>query len=299
MRGMFAMIGASFLFVMNDTLVKLAAQVWPVSQVMAVRGFIAIAIGFCAVVATGNLGNAGVIKRPLVLARTVSEVSVAVFFISALSMMPLADLTAILMVSPLFITALATIFLGEIVGWRRWSAILGGFGGMLLVIQPWAEAVRGPDYTFAAILGICSVIGVALRDFATRKLTSDVPSVLVMLATAIGSCIAGLLLTPFEPWRSFDIAAFSYLAIAAFLVTGGNFLMIVACRDVDLSVVAPYRYSAVIWAILMGMFIFQEFPNKLALLGMTVIVTSGIYAIHRERVRRKQSAPDENSSLRK
>lgn len=295
---MLALTASSGIFSISDTLMKLSTGHWPVSQAMTFRGVVAIGLSLIAVAWTGNLSGLSALRNPLVLLRTVCEGALALMFIYALSLMPLADLTSILMLSPLVITAIVALFYGEQVGWRRWSAIMAGFVGMLMVIQPGQEA-RSDTYQFAVLLGLGSVAGVAARDLTTLRLKADVPSVVVMLGSAIGGCLAGLVLAPFETWRPWTHTPAIALIGAALLVSAANFLLIIASRGVDLSAVAPFRYSAVVFAILLGVSVFGDVPNQMALAGMGVIVASGVYLMHRERVRRQaraaaKSAADES-----
>lgn len=286
---MLAITGASSIFVFSDALAKYTSSYWPVAQFLTVRGLFAVALAALVVVLRGEGGKFGQILRPIIGARSFLEATIAISFISALSIMPLADLTSLLMASPLVITAIATLVFGEVVGWRRWTAIIAGFIGMLLVVQPGGAASAAPNYLFAATLGVIAVIGVALRDILTRRLGDDIPSVVVTFGTALGSCSAGLILSVITPWKPFDWAPLLLCMVTAVLLTAGNFLLIVGCRGVDLSAVAPYRYSAVIWAILVGYLAFGDVPNTLSIIGMGIIVSSGIYAMHRERVRAQQA----------
>ena len=288
-RGMLAITGASIIFVFSDALAKIATRSWPVAQYLTVRGVFAIAIAAALVVANGEVRNIGKIRHPLIIARSMLEAIVALCFITALSMMPLADLTSLLMLSPLVITVLAVLMFSEVVGWRRWSAIFAGFIGMVLVVQPGGAASAAPNYMFAVSLGLLSVLGVAARDIVTRRLNSDVPNVVVMLATSVGSCSAGLILSPIVPWQAFEWQPFLIAAGTSIMLTMGNFCMIIGCRGVDLSVVAPYRYSAVIWSISLGALVFGDLPNMLSIIGMCIIVASGIYTLHRERVRQREA----------
>ena len=290
-RGMLAITGASVTFVFSDALAKLSSLSWPVAQFMVVRGLFAIVIAAFIVVVSGERTRIGAIARPLVLVRSVLEALVGLSFLTALSMMPLADLTALLMLSPLVITIFAMLVFGEVVRWRRWAAILTGFTGMVL---PGGAASAAPNYMLAVSLGLLAVVGVAARDIVTRRLGDDIPSVVVMLATAIGSCTAGVLMSMITPWKPFAWTPFLLCAGTSLLLTFGNFLMILSCRGVDLSVVAPYRYSAVIWSIALGALVFGDMPNALAIFGMVLIVASGIYTLHRERVRRRESERKNN-----
>ena len=287
---MLAMTLASMTFVFSDTLTKIATRSWSVAQVLTVRGLFAVSIAYLVVQLAGEGRKLGDAFHPLVLVRAAVELIAAMTFISALALMPLADLTSIMMLTPLVIAAVATLFFGEKVGWRRWSAIVVGFLGLLLVVQPGQAHSATPNYAYAAILALVCVLSVSVRDIVTRRLNADIPSVVVMLGTSIGSCSAGVVLSGVEPWFAFNWPAFLACLIAALFVTFSNFMVIFACRGVDLSAVAPYRYSAILWSILLGYLVFGDQPNWLSLAGMAIIVGSGVYLMHRERIR-AQEAP--------
>lgn len=288
-RGMLAITIASSIFVFSDALAKYVGQSWPVAQFLTVRGVFAISFAFAIVLARGQGAHLHDLARPMVLLRSALEAFIAITFISALGMMPLADLTAVLMITPLFITIIAIFMFGERVRWRRWSAIAAGFLGVLLVIQPGGAESAAPSYMTGALLGLACVAGVAVRDIATRKLGDDIPSVVVALGTAMGSFAGGVLLCLVTPWKPFATTPFLLSVMAAVLLTAGNLLLIIGCRGVDLSLVAPFRYSGVIWAIVIGYLVFGDMPDAISLLGMAVIVASGIYTLHRERVRKKEA----------
>lgn len=285
LRGILAMTGASIVFVFSDALAKYTAAYWPIAQILTVRGFFAIAVGLAAVIWAGTWRSLPLIRSRLIVGRSVVEGYTALSFLCALPLMPLADLTSLLMLSPLVITAIATLFLGETVGWRRWSAIGLGFLGMLLVVQPSGAPAGAPYYYWGVVLGLMAVAGVAMRDLLTRRLSPGMPSTVVTLGASIGSCCAGILLSVREPWAEFHWVPLVCCILAAVIVTTGNFLIVLACRGVDLSIVAPYRFSSVFWSILIGALAFSEIPNLISLGGMAMIVASGVYTLHRERVR--------------
>jgi len=287
------MVSASVVFIFSDSLAKYAAQFWPVGQILTIRGLFSVLIGVAVVIVYRMWHRIGALREPIVIGRSLVEGFTTITFISALPMMPIADLTSILMLSPLVITALAIVVYGEVVGWRRWSAIVAGFAGMLLIVQPSGGATAAaPQYFLGAALGLCAVFGVAVRDIITRKLNADIPSVVVTVGTSLGAGGAGLVLSMFQPWAGFAWVPFLCCVVAAAIVTAGNFLVVLACREADLSLVAPYRFSAVIWAIMLGALVFGEYPGWLSLVGMAIIVASGVYTLHRERVRRREAQRD-------
>jgi len=292
-RGMLAMTAASMLFICSDVIAKLVSRTWTVGQMLTVRGLFAILLAAAVAIFAGAGRRLPMVMRPLLVARGALEGMMALTFLYALSLMPLADLTAIMMLSPLAITALSTLIFKEQVGWRRWGAIFAGFVGMLCVVQPGGAASASPNFAFAAGLGLLAVLCVAVRDTLTRRLPAEIPSVIITVSAAAGSFAGGLVLSGFQGWAAFAWTPFLASFAAAIIVTAANLLLILACRDVDLSVVAPYRYSAVIWSIVMGIAVFGDVPNLLSFTGMAIITTSGIYTMHRERVRRREALEKE------
>lgn len=284
LRGIVAMMLAMGLFVINDTLVKLAREHWEAGQIMAVRGLFGLVIMAVWLRQSGALGKLNLVLRPPMLGRGALEAGIAAAFITALGFMPLAEITAILMLAPLLITALSMILFGEKVGWRRWSAVVVGFLGMLLVVRPGDGAFP----LFALALAFVSVLGVAARDITTRRLPLDVPTAVIALMSIIGTTLAGAILSLFgDGWRPITPELALIIAAAALFVALGNYSIVAACRDAELSVVSPFRYVVIIWAVLLGILVFGDWPSPVALAGIALIGASGLYTLHRERIRQK------------
>jgi drug/metabolite transporter (DMT)-like permease len=283
-RGILAMLLAMAFFIANDSLLKLASETLPPGQIMAVRGLFATAIALSIVAAAGQLGSLRKLASPFGVLRACLEAVVAFLFISSLSHLPLAIITAIVQSTPLVMT-LAMVMLGlERVRWRRWSAIIVGFLGVLVIVRPGPEGLN-----IYALMALAAAVLVAGRDLATRFLPADVHSTVVALASTAAVGLAGLLAGFNETWPPLAARELSYILGAAVLVTLGNLANIVAFRDTDVSVVAPFRYSVILWAILSGLVVFGELPNATAFVGIALIVASGVYTIHREQVRQREA----------
>jgi drug/metabolite transporter (DMT)-like permease len=289
LRGIFAMMLAMGAFVVNDTLVKLVRVHWETGQVLAVRGVFALLLLTVWIVAAGQFGRLGAIRRPSLVGRGVLEAAIAAAFITALGMMPLADITAILMMAPLLITALSMVLFGEKVGWRRWSAVAVGFAGMLLVIRPGGNSVA----PLALGLALASVVGVALRDLMTRRVPADIPSVIIAVTSTLGTFAIGLALSALGgEWRPITLQLVGLSAAAAAFVILGNYAIIEACRDVELSVVSPFRYVVILWAVFLGYTVFGQIPTPVSIAGIALIAASGLYTLHRERIRHRARPGD-------
>lgn len=283
LRGIVAMMLAMALFTLNDTFVKLARVYWEAGQVLVIRGVFALVMLAIWLKLAGISDRIGMMFRPALVLRGMIEAGIATAFITAVGQMALADITAILMMAPLIITALSMIFFGEKVGWRRWSAVFVGFGGMLLVVQP-----GGGVPITALVLALLAVIGVGFRDIVTRRIPVEIPSVVVAITSTLGTLLGGLLLVGAgEAWRPMPPHLLMLTGSAAAFVILGNYAMIEACRDVELSVVSPFRYIVILWAVVLGIVVFGEWPTSVAIAGIALIGASGLYTLHRERVRQR------------
>lgn len=279
-RAIMAMCAAMALFVANDAFVKLAAAQLPTSQIMALRGACVVAIMLAAVHLMGFTKDLRRARQPIIVLRSFLEATVAFVFITALAHMGLAELTAIFLTAPLFMTAASAFVLKEKVGWRRWTAVVMGFVGMLIIVRPSWEGVN-----IYAILGVLSAAGAVTRDMITRKVDPATPSLIVSLTTGAAVAIAGLALAPFDTWVTPSMITWAYVVAAAIFVAAGNYAVIVAFRTGEVSAVSPFRYTVMLWALLAGYLVWREIPDGPALLGTTIIVASGLYVIHRERLR--------------
>ncbi|MBK0397821.1 DMT family transporter [Limibaculum sp. M0105] len=279
------MRGAAFMsvsmagFVVNDTLVKLASSDMSVFQLLFVRGLMASAL--IAVIAwRAGAFRAHIVPRDrrVLALRVVGEMAAATLFLTALFQMPLANVTAILQSGPLGITLAAAVFLGEPVGWRRVSAIIIGFTGVLLIVRPGAEG-----FSSASLFAIAAVAFVVLRELATRQLSPGVPSLLVVFATASAVSIMGGAVTLFDDWRPLSGPTLALLAGSAIAVNVGYFFGVKAVRVGEIGFVAPFRYAVMIWALVLGYAVFGDLPDALTLTGAALVVGSGVYSFHREQ----------------
>jgi drug/metabolite transporter (DMT)-like permease len=279
-RGIIAMLTAMSLFCCNDALMKLAREAFPTGQAVTLRTGFAIVAGLVMVAMMGDWRKLPSGLRPLVLGRGAVEALCAVTFIWALGLLPLATITAILMASPLLIVVLAVLLRIETVGWRRTIALAVGFVGVLIVMRPSADG-----FSLAALIALASAFLVAIRDLMTRMIGDDVPSTVISLTTTVIVGSLSLSLGTLETWQSPWRIELLYLGLAALLVTAGGFCIISAFRNTDVGVVAGYRYSVVLVAVLIGWLVWSETPDRIAFAGIALIVGSGLYTLHRQRVR--------------
>jgi drug/metabolite transporter (DMT)-like permease len=280
LRGIVAILCGQALFVGSDSVVKLAGETMPATQIMAIRGLIAVALMAVYVAATTDLERWRLLLRPLVVIRATLEAALAVLFLLALPHMPLADITVTQQIVPLVLTVLSAVILGEAVGWRRWAAVVIGFAGVAMVLQP-----TGEGFNVYAILALLCALFVAFRDLLTRKLHDAIPTSIVTLGSTISVCLAGFVGAPLQNWQPLSLYVAALLAASAILVSVANMFIVRAFRGVEVSVVVPFRYAAVVWATLLGFVIWGYIPNALAIAGTVIIVASGLYTMHREAMR--------------
>lgn len=274
------MLVAMAAFVVNDSMVKLSSAEMGVPQIMAVRGAMATVLLAALAYARGAFRSPRVILQPMVLVRTVADIGATVFYISALASLPLANATAIFQALPLTVTLGAALFLGEPVGWRRWTAIGVGFLGVLVIVRPGLEG-----FTAASLYVLASVLCAAVRDLVTRRLPMAIPSLFISVATAFAVMLTGWAMVPFTEWTPLEPRQFGTLAVAAVMIGVGYIFIVEAMRTGDMGFVAPFRYSILLFALLIGILVFGERPDALVLLGSAIVVASGGYTLYRERRR--------------
>jgi S-adenosylmethionine uptake transporter len=210
----------------------------------------------------------------------VAEIGAAWFFILALFNLPLANVTAVLQALPLTVTLAAALFMGEKVGWRRFTAIGVGFGGVLLIVRP------GPEgFNIYALSALAAVACVTLRDLVTRRLTPSMPSLLVAAAVSGMVTVFAGLASVTETWAPLRGDVALRVAGAAGFVILGYVFSVGAMRVGEIGTVAPFRYTGLIWALVLGLVVFGEWPDALTLTGAGIVAATGLYTLWRERVR--------------
>lgn len=211
--------------------------------------------------------------------RILGEVASTITFLLALRHMQLASLSAIMQSLPLAVTLAAAVLLGAPVGWRRMAAILVGFCGVLMIVRPGTD---GFDHW--ALLGLASVGFVVLRDLTTRGLSRDVPSAGVALLAAASVTLTAMLALPFEGWVPVTPVAWVKITAAAGFLIVGYLTIVMTMRVGDIAIIAPFRYTALIFALILGWLVFGQFPDGWTLAGSVIVMATGAYTFHRERV---------------
>jgi len=282
-QGALLMVGSQVAFTVNDTMLKGLSGEVPFFQAMFVRG-LGVAILMAAMCWWMGLLRFNIARedRLRVVIRTLAEAAAAFFFVSALFNMPIANATAILQVLPLAVALGAWLVLGEPLGWRRFAAIAVGFVGVLLVVRPGFEG-----FTVWSLYALAAVLSVTVRDLATRRMTSTLPSLTVAFAGSLGVLAFAAVGAWFVDWQPMSIGSASLMAGAIVSLIVAYLLSVAVMRVGDIAVIAPFRYTSLVAALIFGLVFFDEWPDALTLLGSVIIVASGLYTLWRERAVRK------------
>ncbi len=277
--GALFMMASMFSFTVNDTFIKLTDGALPLSQLLTLRGILStVLILGLALVLRGIRFDLGRQAWGLVGLRCLTEIGAAYFFLTALFHLPLANVTAVLQSLPLAVTLGAFLFFGEPVGWRRFVAIAVGFVGMLLIVRPGADG-----FSIWSIYALIAVLFVTARDLVTRKLPPSTPSLTVTLVTSLSVTVWFAASSVAQPWVPVSADLWGLIAGSAFFILGGYFFSIQAMRGGDVSFVAPFRYTSLLWALALGWFVFGDWPQPLTFLGAGIVVAAGLFTFYRER----------------
>ena len=281
-RGIVAILACMSAYSVNDALVKQILVSHPVGEVIFVRGVMACTIIGALAFGLGHGHQLRAAMDRVLAMRSVYDGLSTFCFIAALSQMPMASVAAVLQIAPLLITVLSVIVYRELVGWRRWIAIAVGFAGALLILKP----APGTFDVFALVAAGAAFFS-ALREMQTRRIHAGVPTLVIAFWGAIAITFCGALTGLTEQWKPIAADELVKLLIAAIFVAIAIYLMAAAYRGVDLSVVAPFRYSYLLTSAIAGYLVFAEVPDGWSIAGAVLIAASGLYLLHREAVRRR------------
>ncbi len=278
-RGAGLMVLAMLLFALEDMFIKFLAVGLPIGQIVGMLGIGSAALLALALRSQQQALFTRQILTPAILLRALGELVGTIGFVSAIVLIPLSTASAILQATPLFVTLGAALFLQEQVGWRRWTAVFVGFLGVLLIIRPGLEG-----FDWHSLFAVQGVIGLGIRDLATRRIPRETTSLqlsfwafLILLpAAGFMMWLNGETLTAPDPrgWLIYAIAMI--IGIAAY------YTIVAAVRLGDISFVSPFRYSRILFALIIGIAVFSEKPDALTLIGAAIIVGSGLYTLWRE-----------------
>lgn len=283
LRGIALIVSASLFFTLSDAISKVLGETMPVVEIGFFRYvvFVLMAVGLCAQAGSRPWRVQDPVRQVL---RGLALVGSGLFFIQALRFLPLADAAAVGFISPLLITALSVPMLGERVGVRRWAAVAVGLVGVLLVVRPGTGAFR-PEALW--VLGSSTTWAVA--SVLTRQMSGRDDSATTILWSAVTGLIVLSVLLPFE-WQAPSVRDLWLCLLLGVLASTGQYLMVLAYRFAGASTLAPFIYVQLAWSTSLGWLLWGTLPDGWTWMGTAIIVASGIYTVHRERVRAREAA---------
>lgn len=281
MKGSAYMLLAMASFALGDAIMRLMASSMPLSQILVLRGCFAFIAFLSICLITDQMAPLSALRNRALMLRIAGEIIATFSFFTALFNMPFANASAIMQALPLTVTMGAAFFFGEAIGWRRITAILFGLIGVLFVIKPGLEG-----FNSYALYCLVAVIGATLRDLATRKLDRNISSLFVSLVTVVAVMIFAGFLSLWQTWQPVSYYDITWLAFASVFLMSGFFAIISAMRVGEVAVVTPFRYSVLLFAVIIGYLVFKEIPDYLTIFGSAIIIASGIYTLYRESIHR-------------
>jgi drug/metabolite transporter (DMT)-like permease len=283
LRGILAILAASTAYVMHDAMAKLLSEELAISEVIIVRGVIGTAMLVAGVFVLRATRPLAVLFEPMMLVRLIATGGASLFIILALKNLPLPTVTTVLQATPLIVTAGAALMYGDAVGWRRWTAVLVGFLGVVLIVKP------GGGFGDAGYLVLLSLLCTTTRDLSTRGIPKHIPSIYVAAAGSVVSTMTGFVILPFDTaWTFPSPFAWTLMVASAAFVFVATTFMTVGLRTGEIAVVAPFRYVPVPLALLLGFWLWGDVPDWIAALGIALVLGAGLYTLHRERASLKR-----------
>lgn len=286
LRGIVLMLLAMGGFAIEDMFVKWAAQDLPTGQILLLLGIFGTPVFALMARHQGGSFWTRDLLHPAVMWRNIGEMVGTFGFITALALTELTTATAIFQASPLAVTLGAALFLGEKVGWRRWTAISVGFLGVMVIIRPGFDG-----FQLASLWSVLAVFGLSVRDVATRRIPARIVTAQVAAwgFAAVGGLGAGMLVVSGGAQVP-DLKAALWIGGALSFGVAAYWAVTQAMRVGEVAVVTPFRYSRLVYAMIIGIIVFGERPDALTLTGAALIIGSGLYTFARERMRARAEA---------
>ena len=264
-------------FVLNDAFVRLAGDSLPLAQILFIRGLITTVV-LLAIAIYGGLFSSTVSKKDkwCIFFRSLAEALTTYFLLTAVLNMPFANVTAILQILPMTVTLAAAFVFKEKVGITRITLILIGFFGVLLIINPLVDG-----FNLYAIYALVAVFLITIRDLITRKISSTVPAILPTVSASFGVLLFSVILLINTPLQPLNTQNTLFILSAAFFIIFGYYTAVLVMRGGEISFISPFRYSAILFALILGLIFFDEKPDKTAFLGIVIVMLAGIFLMSR------------------
>jgi drug/metabolite transporter (DMT)-like permease len=281
LRGILCSLAGIFLLTTSDAGVKWLTDTLPFGEVLFIRTLFAMFAIALIVWHRGGIASLHIVSPRNLAVRALFGTGSTFIIVASLSLLPIGEVLTMVFVTPLLVAALATPLLGERVGWHRWLAILAGFAGVVIMLRPGAET-----FTLAALLPLLAALVASLRDIVTRRISATESSLAILAFSILGLLAASLATLPFG-WRPPGAIDIAIAGASGLLFGAAHYLMIEGYRHAEASLVAPFRYTNLIWAPLWGFVLWHEVPGIGLLTGAPLIAAGGLYVLYRERADRK------------
>ena len=276
LAGIGLMLLSVSLFSLNDAVGKWLVAAYPVGEALLIRSLVALALLAPFVWRHGRAAFAAAPRPRLQVVRALISTTEVVCFFWSVGYLPLADVITFYLAAPIYVTALAPFVLGEHVGWRRWAAVLVGFGGVLLALDPSAAALSAP-----ALVALAGSLLYAVLLILTRVLRNTANVVLVASQVATTAAF-GLVMAPFG-WVAPPPGDFALMVLFGVLAMGGLACLNLSLKTAAASVVVPYQYTMIVWGVVLGLLVFGDRPRGHMLAGAAVIIAAGLFIFFREQ----------------
>jgi drug/metabolite transporter (DMT)-like permease len=261
---------------MNDAATKYLAESYPMGQVLGLRQLAALLMIIVYVWWSDSWRDLRINNRSGHAWRAAIHVASAVVIIWALTLLPIATVTAIVFSSPIVVLVFSMRFVGEHVSWQHWVAVIVGFGGVLVIIRPGSV-----NFEWALLVAVAAAFVSGFRDLMTRRLSRTDSSISMLFWASILLIIVSFLTLPLG-WKPLTLASSFWFIVNGLLNAGAHFLMIEALRLGDAALVSPFRYTAILWATLTGFLVWHEFPDTPTMIGAAMLIVSGVMIIRRQ-----------------
>ena len=278
--GILYMVLCMFFFSINDAFIKyilfLYKDITILGEIIFIRGICSTIILALYLYHENKLSLKVITSKPLHLRGLVESIA-AIFFFLGLMFLPFGELYSLMNLAPILITASGAFILNEKVGWRRWTAVICGFIGVLIVINP-----NNLKFGFSFIYPLIAAIFITQRDTITRKFLNQYDSLQIVFITSLSVTVFfgfGMFLN----YKPIDLKIFIYIFLSAFFVTLGYYFSILTIKTANISTTSPFRYTIIIFGIILGYFVFNEIPALNMILGSLIIISSGIFIILRQK----------------
>ena len=282
-RGILSMIAGGGALTVSDAATKWLTASLPIGEILFVRALVVVLVILLVVRRSGSFEGLRIGRLRNVGIRAFLAVGSTFLIVASLARLPLSEVIAILFVGPLFIAVLSGPLLGERVSIHRWLAVLIGFSGMLIIVRPGSAT-----FQIAALLPVVAALAGATRDIVTRRISKGETSMAILFYSMVALTFAGLATVPFG-WRPMDAGQLAIAAFTGVMFGLGHYLIIEGYRYAEASVISPYRYASLIWAVALGFILWGEIPSVWVLVGAPLVVGSGLYILLYERSRRPRA----------